>query len=395
MFPDISRYCFPTLLCDADGIPTGQTPRFAKFDCLRLSIAGSAEDSAVEYEWLMPDVAEGTRDVELERAMAETKISSFKLDLCPFKIGCFTNQQCAVFPELVKEYPVLFDTLYWTDHVLKFVYRIYLQVMILARPLDQINIDNYLLSVRRGDRSDRFRIANLSDRSAFAALTNAVQEFARKVDRNSRASDLRASFDDFKKCCLEAGVSASDIRVNLHFSRVPFEVSSTDGAALVRIHRVVPEAIVTCLHRPELPLHISLFKRFLDEHYDDLRQAFPIYGRLENMFRLCSLPSFVQQYRRDPTLLSFEASIHCVNDDCAVVGVFPDSVLCRGRTSGKPETFQRVATPAHCRETFDNGGLLCAFAPKLKIRDCYETNLKTFHDCLAAEEQQQAQEKVD
>ena len=29
-----------------------------------------------------------------------------------------------------------------------------------------------------------------------------------------------------------------------------------------------------------------------------------------------------------------------------------------------------------CKEAFDNGGFICAFAPKLKIRDCYEKNLK-------------------
>ena len=35
-----------------------------------------------------------------------------------------------------------------------------------------------------------------------------------------------------------------------------------------------------------------------------------------------------------------------------------------------------------CRKAFDNSGLICAFAPKLKIRDCYDQNLKNFHECL-------------
>ena len=35
-----------------------------------------------------------------------------------------------------------------------------------------------------------------------------------------------------------------------------------------------------------------------------------------------------------------------------------------------------------CRDAFDIGGFACAFAPKLNIEECYDNNLKHFHDCL-------------
>ena len=31
---------------------------------------------------------------------------------------------------------------------------------------------------------------------------------------------------------------------------------------------------------------------------------------------------------------------------------------------------------------FDNGGFICVFAPKLTIKNCYDKNLKDFHECL-------------
>jgi hypothetical protein len=52
-----------------------------------------------------------------------------------------------------------------------------------------------------------------------------------------------------------------------------------------------------------------------------------------------------------------------------------------------PEIKQKEAeiskdTIKECRKAFDNGGLICAFAPKLKIRECYDKNLQDFHECL-------------
>jgi hypothetical protein len=46
------------------------------------------------------------------------------------------------------------------------------------------------------------------------------------------------------------------------------------------------------------------------------------------------------------------------------------------------EATQKNIDNKSCKSAFDNGGLICAFAPKLKIRDCYDKNLKDFHECL-------------
>jgi hypothetical protein len=78
------------------------------------------------------------------------------------------------------------------------------------------------------------------------------------------------------------------------------------------------------------------------------------------------------------------------------VDTYPASILCSGGIVLAPTSLIQVPYKGHpivdatqknidvkvCREAFDNGGFICAFAPKLKIRDCYDKNLKDFHECL-------------
>ena len=80
----------------------------------------------------------------------------------------------------------------------------------------------------------------------------------------------------------------------------------------------------------------------------------------------------------------------------------PDNIMCYGGIGVEKIEVKQVNMPPIpeqkqpsgydkdtlrvCKEAFDNGGLICAFAPKLKIRDCYEKNLKDFHECLKEEE---------
>jgi len=85
-------------------------------------------------------------------------------------------------------------------------------------------------------------------------------------------------------------------------------------------------------------------------------------------------------------------------------GDIMDSIAFNGGIRFQPKTWAQVDMPTipfkeHqiiqatqknidlkvCKEAFDNGGFICAFAPKLKIRDCYEKNLNDFHECLSDE----------
>lgn len=383
MFPDTTSYTFPTLLCDTDGLPSGQSCPFAAFDHFRLQrVVGTQQ---CNYSWNGDDVTPQSMDAELERAVVDTNSTCFMIDLLPFKNGCFTNQLCSVYPERVKDYPVLYDTLYWTDHLLKFFYRIFLQVMIVQRTDDEIMIDNYLLGVRPsiGNAEQHcYKVANLTFRQGFSEIVGAVRRFS---SANPSTTELRQSFFDFKR----QHSSATDVKVLMLYEIVEFTAETRDdGSVDVRLLALRPNAVVSASCGP-LPLFLASFKQFLDDHYEDLSRAFSLYQRLENMFRLCAMVMIKDRFDKTGCVDTFTVPEQ-ISGDCVLIGsgIFPDSILCKGAQKVTPREFRRVA-PAHCRETFDNGGLLCAFAPKLKIRDCYETNLKTFHDCLAAEEQQE------
>jgi hypothetical protein len=86
----------------------------------------------------------------------------------------------------------------------------------------------------------------------------------------------------------------------------------------------------------ELPCYLAYVKKFVEEHYDDIKNAFPIYNRLENLYRLCA----INRFKDLRTLESFDID----TPECKLVYTrkFPDQIMCCGGYVGNTNKAVKV-----------------------------------------------------
>ena len=87
----------------------------------------------------------------------------------------------------------------------------------------------------------------------------------------------------------------------------------------------------------ELPHYLTYVKKFVEDHYDDMKNAFPIYNRLENLHRLCA----INRFKDLNTLDSFDIN----TPECKLVYTrrFPDNIMCCGGYVGKTNKAVKVS----------------------------------------------------
>ena len=111
LFEVKASYDFPTLKTDDDGIFTGDADEYDIFDKFKLV------DGNYQYELKNPDI-------EIERFIIENKIKQMRIDLRNNLTGTFSNHNSYVYPIIITSNSAVYDTLYLTDHLLKYIYRI-------------------------------------------------------------------------------------------------------------------------------------------------------------------------------------------------------------------------------------------------------------------------------
>ena len=67
----------------------------------------------------------------------------------------------------------------------------------------------------------------------------------------------------------------------------------------------------------EIPSYAKYLQQFFREYYDDIKNVFPIYNRLENIYRLCALNVVLDNF-------TTETEIH----ESIYVDTYPRSILC-------------------------------------------------------------------
>ena len=357
LFEHTDDYSFPSLITDEKGIFTGACKKYHTYDLFT-----DKGDLILE---------EDERDFELENYILDHQIEFVDIDLDKAQTNVnplFESQRCKVYPENIKDVPAIYDTLFACDYLLKYIYRILLQVLVLQRSLEQIYTSNYLISYKpvKGE----YPIANIYKRAGFTKLVNTIRLFALK--NKSQLSLIKESYETCKS-------NTKHIRVNLTFPKMNYSVDEN----YLQFHPLVPNVKITYGDDP-VPFYLTFVKQFIEEHYQDIKTAFPIYNRLENIYRLCALVRFRQNNLENTSTPHYEL---------VYTRTFPDKIMCCGGITLVPKLFVKIPFKDHplierkekikeCRKVFDNAGLLCSFAPKLQIRDCLDRNLKNFHECL-------------
>jgi len=355
-------YNFPSLKTDEDGIFTGEIDEYDLFDTFKLN------NGSYQYELKNPDT-------EIEQFIIGNKIKQLRIDLRQHLKGSFSNHQSYVYPIIVASNSAVYDTLYLTDYLLKHIYRILMAIIINGADEELIKHETYMISMREIEGT--YKVSNVEYNYGFLRLIDMISNFVRDNNLKEKQTELNAEYMEFKKLntIMSASISYEDIKYTLEDDVLNFK-------------KIKEKINITCIKDNEyieIPNYAKYLQQFFNEYYDDIKGVFPIYHRLENIYRLCALNVVLDQFR-------FETELH----DSIYVDTYPRSILCSGGIVLAPTSFIQVPFKGHpivdatqknidvkvCREAFDNGGFICAFAPKLKIRDCYDKNLKDFHECL-------------
>ena len=359
LFQHTDKYIFPSLLLDEKGIFTGKCKGYHTYDLF------SNKGEVIFTE------SDENRDYELENHILNNEITLIDIDLdkAPNINLFFESTECRVYPESIKDIAAIYDTLFICDYLLKYIHRMLMQLMVIGLSTEQIVTSNYLISYKPVE--GKYPISNVYRRAGFTKLLNTIRFFSLK--NKDQSTLIKESYEECRN-------NKNEIRVNLNFPQMDYSLDER----YLQFHTLTPNVNIT-YGNDEVPLYLTFVKKFIEEHYQDIKTAFPIYNRLENIYRLCALVRFKQN--------KFQTNENHPSYDLVYTRTFPDRIMCCGGITLVPKLFVKIPFRDHpliqkkekvkeCRKAFDNAGLICAFAPKLKIRDCLDQNLKDFHECL-------------
>jgi len=304
-------YHFPSLPIDENGIILTNCPEFQKINIFNKSNFSIVHTPEMRF------------DEELENAVLSSNIMEYKIDLdkSPKGLPFFESQDCSIYPEIIKDIPVIYDTLYICDYYLKFIYRIVLQCLILEKTDDEVIFSNFLIAYK--EINSQYAVSSLNDRPEFIQIIQVIKSF---VDIFKDDPKIKESYQQ----CLGKDVV---IRLQITYKEILF---CTDEEYLYFLP-LVPDVEMFYGLGEELPYYLTYVKKFVEDHYDDMKNAFPIYNRLENLHRLCA----INRFKDLNTLESFDID----TPECKLVYTrrFPDNIMCCGGYVGKTNKAVKVS----------------------------------------------------
>jgi len=311
-------YDFPSLPIDENGIILTNCPEFQKINTFNKS------NFSIIYSSIEVSI-----DEELENAVLSNNIMEYMIDLdtSPKGLPFFGSHNCSIYPEIIKDIPVIYDTLYICDYYLKFIYRIVLQHLVLERTEDEVIFSNFLIAYK--EINSQFAVSSINDRPEFIQIIKVIKSF---VDKYKDDPEIKKNYQE----CLEKQecLGIQDIlRIQITYKEILFYTNEE----YLHFLPLVPKVEMTYGSDGEFPYYLTYVKKFVEDHYDDIKNAFTIYNRLENIYRLCA----INRFKNLNTLESFD--IH--TPECKVVYTrkFPDQIMCCGGYVGKTNKAIKVS----------------------------------------------------
>ena len=371
-------YDFPSLICDERGIFTGGVEDFIILDYFTITTTKKGTRHFCEG---LPI----TRyELEMFEVITGEKINQVVIDLQMGSERDFVNHSCNIYPPTIKNVASIYDTIYLSDFILKYMYNIFLQMVALGKK-SEVLLDNFIVGFRN---MGNFKVANLRGIAGFTKLVNTIRLFILKNALQHRVEEFKESYLSIQK----DRKHLSNVNISIHYDYIDYTIEKDEKDKIhIEMQPVKPNIKIVPTHASfkdeKLFEVVEMFKWFIEVHYTDIKTAFPVYNRLENIYRVCAFVNILSHERGG--MDSF--SVPQEEKEPVFIEKFAHSIACTGGISVAPTLHNRVKKIEKdeykekvrvCRKAFDNGGLVCAFAPKLKIRDCYEKNLNDFHECL-------------
>jgi len=301
-------YDFPSLKTDDEGIFTGEIDEYDLFDTFKLN------NGSYQYELKNPDT-------EIEQFIIGNKIKQMRIDLRRYLNGIFGNHQSYVYPELIASNSAVYDTLYLTDYLLKHIYRILMAIIINGTDEELIKQETYMISMR--EIEGKYKVSNVKYNYGFLRLIDIISNFVSDNNLKEKQEELNAEHIEFKKLntIISASISYEDIKYTLEDD-------------VLNLKKLKGKINITCWkddEQIELPSYTKYLQQFFNKYYDDIKKVFPIYNRLENIYRLCALNVILDNF-------NYEVEIH----DSIYVNIYPRSILCSGGIVLAPKNFIRT-----------------------------------------------------
>lgn len=346
-FGSASDYTFPHLLKDSDGFVVHPT------------IDNDCDYSAFTIEsgkWRAIVSPAKHRDVALEEVFGRfPDLNQVEIDLKAAP-GCAGVCEASLSPPTIA-FTAVYDVLFYTDWLFKFINRYLCGLLFEERSYDSIGRKDLIVTF--SPVSGDYMAAPTYRRAGFTALKNEVMLF--KLQN-------RANLALWRRDHAKYAAEKREFRAQLLFGQLDVSIHGD----VVQFGEIVPCVLVgDNVGQPlpdDHPAHV--LRQFVETHYPRLRKAFPVYRRLEAIFKLCAINGLVNMDGVNPSPTAIP--LH-------KVARHVESVYLRGGIKLQPDI-------SHCRKIFDRYGLACAFVHKQAIEDCYERAETRFLQCVEAEE---------
>ncbi len=189
---------------------------------------------------------------------------------------------------------------------------------------DVIKQEIYLIGFR--EYNGYYKVSNVECNYGFLRLIDMISNFITNNNLREKQKEIKVQYQKFKDIMNDAVLSAS---ISYH------DIKYSIDANVIHMHKLKEKINLTCWkgeEEIEIPQHAKYLAQFFNEYYDDIKNIFPIYNRLENIYRLCALNVIMDDFK-------IEQEIH----ESVYIDTYPRSILCSGGILLAPRKF--IAIP--------------------------------------------------
>ena len=320
-----TSYNFLTLQYNCDGIPTGNSP---EYDIFNNFIIYKCEKD-LKIQMLMNNI-ELIRDYNIEKFIIANQITHIQINLISKNLDAnYVTNDCSIYPKGIERCPDIFDTIYITDYFLKYFNNIFIKMIIFDRTIDDTLKQSFIFS--HCEINNQYKVSSLINFERFIEIAKLVQEFKKDI------SDIEKVKESYIKS--ENG----NVSVMINYEDIDYSCEKTNNQFKFQLNPLKPKPMVTYKVNDkyqDLPLYAKYFELFITKYYNEIASIFPIYKRLENIYRLCAINCITIAFRDSDDITDFTIEQKFVeNNNCSYVDTFASSILCSGGIVIKPTKY--------------------------------------------------------
>lgn len=313
MFPSCS-YRFPWLEKDSDGHIKNMEPHNSKYaDYSFFDLSGV----------VCHDPHKTVRDPELEDCLKG--VSNVEIDLRkePTDGPLYKTNQCWIFPESIRG-TAAYDVLYYADYLFKFFFRAIERIILRGEPLDSAGSDDFFLSRVPAQSDGLYHTIRACNRDGYVGLRNIILLFA--IKNKDKIAGWREGYSQYGRRTFIA---------NLQFPNIEYG-KDEEGIYIAPLKSYIQIQELDGTTPPDnSPAFV--FKEFFETHYEAIKKSFPIYARLERLYKIMVCNRIL--------IGQMGESGEPEKNELVYIENHVDSIACHGGIKLQPKIWTPVAIP--------------------------------------------------